>query len=179
MAAGASQPPDLRDREQFARVASEHGRSLYATALAILHSPADAQDVVQDVLLRIWCNPSAFDARRGSLGAYLQLLARSRAIDLARTLQAGRRASERAAAAAGAGATTGAPSPADEAVRADDRRELHAALRELPPEQREAVVLAYWGDLTASEIAHSTRVPVGTVKSRVRLGLRKLAAVQV
>src|SRR3712207_6449373 len=86
---------DLKDPAAFGRVYDEHHRSVYAAAFRILGNGAQAQDVVQDVFLRLWRRPETFDARRGQIGPYLRLMARSRALDLWREAQAAGRASDR------------------------------------------------------------------------------------
>ena len=136
--------------------------------MAVLGDHARAQDVVQDVFLRLWRRPDAFDGRRGALGPYLRLMARSRALDLWRETQVRRRAGEKLR-------LTVDGALAD-ARLAPERHDLRAALRTLPDGQREAVVLTYWGGLTAAEVARHADVPLGTAKSRVRLGVRRLRA---
>ena len=116
----------------------------------------------------------AFDARRGELATYLRLMARSRALDLWREGQAAGRASDRLKIV-----VSGAEARVDEtpvaALERDDARErVREALRRLPEPQREALVLAYWGGMTADEIARREHVPLGTAKSRIRLGMQKL-----
>ena len=153
-------PPPLTEPREFERAYDEHGRSVYAAALRILGSPALAQDVTQDVFLRLWRKPEAFDARRGGLGPYLRLMARSRALDLWREGQAAGRMTdrlmvvaiepERGRRRAGAGGR---------AQRGPRQRPRRAA--RLPPAQREALVLAYWGGMTADEIARRSQVPLG------------------
>lgn len=167
---------DLREPAAFSRAYDEHGRSVYAAALRILGNPAQAQDVSQDVFLRLWRAPQKFDARRGDLGPYLRLMARSRALDVVREGQAAGRASDRMKVAVGVAPPRedGRPDAAGELGR--DRAEVRAALRELPAAQREAIVLAYWGGLTAEQIARRVGVPLGTAKSRIRLGLARLRA---
>ena len=86
---------DLADPTTFARAFEQHERGVYGAALRILGNPAQAQDVVQDVFLRVWRRPGSFDARRGELGSYLRMMARSRALDLWREGQAAGRASDR------------------------------------------------------------------------------------
>src|SRR4051812_50019055 len=86
---GITAAMDLSDAATFARVYGSHGPAVYGAALRVLGNPATAQDVAQDVFLRLWRRPGAFDARRGDLGAYLRLMARSRALDLWRSAQAG------------------------------------------------------------------------------------------
>jgi RNA polymerase sigma-70 factor, ECF subfamily len=164
----------LSDPAAFERAYDQHARGVYRAAYRVLGSAAQAQDVVQDVFLKLWREPGKYDARRGELGAYLRLMARSRALDAWREGQAAGRASDRLKLGV-----------AREEGRADERPDVAAehdaqrstvrdALRELPPVQREAIVLAYWGGLTADEIARRSNVPLGTAKSRIRLGLAKL-----
>src|SRR3954453_3268167 len=86
---------DLSDPTAFARVYDEHQRGVHAAAYRILGNAAQAQDVTQDVFLRVWRSPQKFDARRGELGSYLRLMARSRALDLWREAQAAGRAGDR------------------------------------------------------------------------------------
>jgi len=167
---------DLSDPTTFARAYDEHAAGVYGAALRVLGNPAAAQDVAQDVFLRLWRRPAAFDPRRGDLGAYLRLMARSRALDLWRTAQAGGRAADRLKIAAGCEAPRPEDQPAPVLERDERRRAVRDALRTLPDSQREAVVLAYWGGLTAGEIATRSGVPVGTAKSRVRLGLQRMRA---
>jgi RNA polymerase sigma-70 factor, ECF subfamily len=161
---------DLQDPEVFQRAYVEHERGVYATAFRVLGNAAQAQDVVQDVFLRIWRKPRSFDSRRGELGAYLRLMARSRALDIWREAQAGHRANERMR-----HLTRDIEWPVgDAAVREETRGAIRAALDGLPASQREAVVLAYWGGMTADEIARRVQIPLGTAKSRIRLGLDRL-----
>jgi RNA polymerase sigma-70 factor, ECF subfamily len=165
---------ELSDPATFQRVFAEHERGVYAAALRILGNGAHAQDVVQDVFLRLWRRPRSFDERRGALGSYLRLMARSRALDLWREAQAGGRASDRlklVVADEDPGVDV-APGPAAEL--AETRGVLGEALGRLPDAQREALLLAYWGGMTADEIARRSSVPLGTAKSRIRLGLSKL-----
>ena len=158
---------------------------VHGTALVVLRDPPRAEDVVQDVFLRLWRRPEAFDPARGDLAAFLRLMARSRAVDLWREAQARDRARRRvlAAHAPRPGSRTAArpelraaaaDTPDGVALRSAERARLRVALRTLPAEQRQAVALAYFGGLTAEEIASRDGIPLGTVKSRVRLGLHKL-----
>ena len=168
---------DLSDPAVFGRVYDEHSRSVYAAAYRVLGNPAQAQDVVQDVFLRLWRRPRTFDAGRGELGAYLRMMARSRALDLWREGQALGRASDRLKVAVAQDAPRDAiDRPAAQAERREEGATVRDAVRRLPDAQREAVVMAYWGGLTADEIAQRIEVPLGTAKSRIRLGLEKLRA---
>ncbi|HEV2820829.1 MAG TPA: sigma-70 family RNA polymerase sigma factor [Solirubrobacteraceae bacterium] len=168
----------LDDPVTFARAYDDHARSVHAVALRVTKDAAQAQDVVQDVFLRLWCNPQRFDARRGDLGSYLRLMARSRALDLWREAQAAGRARDRLTVDEGARMQARAEldptGPALAFERQEGRAVVRVALGELPPAQREALVLAYWGGMTAEEIARRTGAPLGTAKSRLRVGLAKL-----
>src|SRR3954454_12466435 len=86
---------DLRDHAAFSRAYAHHARAVHAVAMGVLNDHARAQDVVQDVFLRLWRRPDAFDMRRGALGPYLRVMARSRALDLHRETRASDRVSDR------------------------------------------------------------------------------------
>ena len=165
---------DLSDPTTFSAVYDEHAPGVYGAALRILNDPTRAQDVAQDVFLRIWRNPQRFDARRGELGSYLRLMARSRALDLWREGQAAGRATDRLAVVSGGAEARVEVTPEPSTERDEARAAVRAALRTLPQSQREALVLAYWGGLTAEEVARRAHVPLGTAKSRIRLGLERL-----
>ena len=167
---------DLTDPKTFSHVYDEHARSVYGAALRILGDPTRAQDVAHDVFLRVWRNPGRFDARRGDVGSYLRLIARSRALDVYREGQAASRARRRLELTVAFDADDGPAEdrPAPAAERSEQRAAVRAALRGLPEAQREALVLAHWGGLTAEEIADHSGIPLGTAKSRIRLGMAKL-----
>jgi RNA polymerase sigma-70 factor (ECF subfamily) len=165
-----SSAADLRDHAAFSRAYAQHARSVHAVAIGVLKDHARAQDVVQDVFLRLWRRPEAFDMRRGALGPYLRVMARSRALDVLRESRATDRIGDRLRLA------TERLEPAADARLVPERQDLRVALRALPDGQREAVVLTYWAGLTAEEVARHADVPLGTAKSRVRLGVRRLRA---
>jgi RNA polymerase sigma-70 factor (ECF subfamily) len=165
---------NLSDPIAFGRAYDEHSRAVYATAYRVLGDATLAQDVVQDVFLRVWRRPGSFDASRGSLGTYLRLMGRSRAVDVWREHQAAGRATDRLKAQAGVFEPTAAPHAGGRVERDDEAATVRAAIHELPVAQREAVVLAYWGGLTAEQIAKRMEIPLGTAKSRLRLALATL-----
>jgi RNA polymerase sigma-70 factor (ECF subfamily) len=164
----------MGDARAFEDAYREHAPGLLAVAHAVLHDPVRAQDVVHDVFLRLWCDPSRFDESRGPLGHYLRMAARSRAVDLWRESQVAVRASDRmrSLATRDEGRLDERPAPAVE--RRVKQVVVRRALMRLPDVQREAIVLTFWGGLTADEIASGSGTPLGTVKSRIRLGLLKL-----
>src|SRR3954470_21898097 len=100
MGTARSPRPDLRDPAAFARVFSEHAAAVHGTALAVLRDPVRAEDVVQDVFLRLWRRPEAFDPARGDLGPSLRLMPGSRAVDVWREREVRDRARRRVVAAA-------------------------------------------------------------------------------
>ena len=158
----------------FQRLYDEQSSRVFAAARRVLGDPALAQDVVQDVFLALRRDPSRFDAGRGPIGHYLRMVARSRALDVVRETQVAARAKDRLRSLAQADEGPLELRPAPAAERHARSVVVRRALMRLPDVQREAIVLAYWGGLTAEEIAESSGTPVGTVKSRIRLGVLKL-----
>jgi RNA polymerase sigma-70 factor (ECF subfamily) len=168
--------PDLADPGDFAKVYQRHRGRAFAAAQGVLGDPAAAEDVVQEVFLRIWSRPRMFDATRGSLETFIAMTARSRAIDLLRSR------ARRDAVVARAAEDARLPEEdhdavSEQAIRSELRASTLRAVAQLPPAQREAVLLNYAGGLTVPEIAERTGVPLGTAKSRVRLALRHARAV--
>jgi RNA polymerase sigma-70 factor (ECF subfamily) len=147
------------------------GRVL-AVALHLLEDRSEAEDVVQETFLELWRRAGAYDAARGSRQTWALLIARSRSLDRLRARGSARRAAERAA------ADPVLPPPAIvEVIEARERgTRVRDALGALPAPQREAIELAYFGGLSQSEIAARLGEPLGTVKTRLRLAMEKLAA---
>lgn len=165
---------DLSDPVTFARIYEQHAPAVHATALRIVRDPALAQDVVQDVFIRVWRKPGRYDRRRGELGSYLRLMGRSRAVDLWRESQAAGRATDRLKSVVDREEGRPEERPAHAVEREAEGATVRAALRALPEPQREALALSYWGGMTAEQIAERSGVPLGTAKSRIRLGMVKL-----
>ncbi len=146
-------------------------------ALRITREQADAEDVVVDTFAQVWRDASRFELGRGSVGAWVATIARSRALDLVRSRSRRRNLDDAAEAEANTtppamGATT--PSPIANVLADERSRRVKAALETLPPAQRAALELAYFDGLSQSEIAERIVEPLGTVKTRTRLGLRRL-----
>jgi RNA polymerase sigma-70 factor, ECF subfamily len=165
--------PDLKDPRQFDDAYRQLSPQAIAAANRVLRDESAAEDVVQDVFMQLWLRPSSYDARRGPLSAYVTMMSRSRALDRWRSRSARDSAIERTKEEVQV-TGHGAAEPADEQVfRRDTNRRLASAIGGLPAEQRDALLLAYGRGMTASEIAEATAIPLGTAKSRLRLGLRK------
>ena len=142
--------------------------------MRILGDPGRAEDAVQDAFLNIWNRAASFDAERGSLRAWLLTSVRNRSIDYLR----GRGAHERQAHQLQPDVAY-ATSPSDpwrDVAVSLERSAVRDAIASLPTEQRQVIELAYFGGYTHVEIADMTRVPLGTVKGRMRLGLEKLSS---
>jgi RNA polymerase sigma-70 factor, ECF subfamily len=168
-------PTDLQDLRQFSETYKKLAPLALASANRVLRDEAAAEDVVQDVFVQLWLKPDSFDPKRGSLASYVSMLARSRALDRWRSRSAREHAVERAEVEARASALP-AESAAEPVIRRERSRALLGMLETLPGDQRDALLLAYGRGLTAEEIARVKEVPLGTAKSRVRLGLRKARA---
>jgi len=176
MAGSPTQHRGLSDDRSFATAYAQHRPRVVASALRVLKDSARAEDVAQEVFERLWRDPRRFDPRRGELGPYLQLVARSRALDAWRADGAHTRAAERLQTVAARDEAPEHERPDAAAEHDSDRRMLIRAMLRLPPVQREAILLAYWGGMSSSEIARRTGVPHGTAKSRLRLAHERLRA---
>ena len=165
--------PDLKDPRQFDEAYRKLAPQAIAAATRVLRDEAAAEDVVQDVFMQLWLRPGSYDARRGPLSAYVTMLARSRAVDRWRSRSARDAAVERTKDEVRVVGGDAAESAVEPVIRRERRRSLAGAIKELPAEQRDALLLAYGRGMTASEIADASDIPLGTAKSRLRLGLRK------
>lgn len=160
------------DRRALAELYELHGGRAYALALRILHAPHDAEEIVQETFLEAWRRAAQYDPGRGAPAAWLCTIARTRALDRLRSRSVGSRTLD---GAAGEPPPAPPPTPLETAERRETRERVNVALGTLPPEQRLALELAYFEGLTQTEIAARTGDPLGTVKTRVRLALEKLA----
>lgn len=158
----------------FEQLYDRYARLVYVLAARSLGGVA-AEEVVQDVFLQLWRSAAQFDPARGSFAAWFTTIARHRV-----HYQLGQLSRERRNAALGnidsllEQLPDPGPTVADLSQRDEDARQALRALTLLPPEQRRAIALAYFGGLSQSAIAAHLGIPLGTVKKRVRLGMRKL-----
>jgi RNA polymerase sigma-70 factor (ECF subfamily) len=143
-----------------------------AVAFQLLRDRAEAEDVVQESFVELWRRSAEYDPARGTPEAYVVLIARSRALDRLRARASARRAAERAAAE---DPLPPAVPPVELAELRELRDRVRGALDALPLPQRQAVELAYFGGLSQTEIATRLGEPLGTVKTRIRLAMEKLA----
>lgn len=154
---------------------TRHGGRLKSVIGNVVHEEGDADDVLQDILLQIWREADHYSPNAGKLLGWVVTLARRRAIDRLRRKQAYCRAKERYQEHINdQPATMELHSSGDEITRSDLRHFLHRRLNVLPRHQREALELAFFAGMSHREIAAVTRAPLGTVKTRLELGLQKL-----
>jgi RNA polymerase sigma factor (sigma-70 family) len=160
------------DQFALADLYDRYGGLAYSIAVRILGDAGRAEDAVQDAFLNVWRGASSFDGARGSPRAWLLAAVRNRAIDLMR----GRSLRERRELALRPQLRSVDAGPEEQASGAEERTAVRAALAQLPEEQRQAVLLAYFGGFTQTEIAEMSGVPLSTIKGRMRLALDKLSA---
>jgi len=159
------------DEDALALLHDRYAQVVYSVALRVLAETTQAEDILQELFLQLWRNPQAFDSNRGSLGAWLAVIARHRAIDYLR-----RRRPE---------------TDIEDVVIAVDTRveqttdrnmaiaKIRAAVEGLPAEQRKPLEMAFFEGLTHSEISSKTGEPLGTIKTRIRAALLTLRKVLV
>jgi RNA polymerase sigma factor (sigma-70 family) len=153
----------------LAELYDRFGHVAYGLALRILRDEALAQDAVQEAFLAIWRSADRFLAERAKASTWILTLVHRRAVDLVRREDRRRGEPLESAAEPVAPETT-----EDEAAIGFERRVVQEALRQLTPEQREALELGYYGGLTQSELAERLGQPLGTIKSRMFTGLSRL-----
>jgi RNA polymerase sigma factor (sigma-70 family) len=183
----SAEPADARDEDLVLRVGAgdeQAFRELFGRYAAVAHALAFrlvrqaqvAEEIVQEAFLAVWRNPDRYDAARGSVRSWLMGTVHHRAVDAVRREQAQRRRAEQAA-GLGPGIVE---DPVDDVLAAIDlpreRRLVRTALGELPEEQREVIQRMYFDGLSQSQIAEQTGLPLGTVKSRTLLAMRRLRA---
>ena len=177
--ATASRPDDIRlmsrlaagDMEAASELYDRYAGQILALARRILRNDGDAEDVVQEVFSQAWRNARRFESNRGSVGAWLLVIARSRSIDRLRALQS--RPDNAAEADPESIVDQSVPVP-DQLLSEEQASRLRQALETLPDAQRTALELAYYEGLTQSEIARRLTEPLGTVKTRIRTALMTL-----
>jgi RNA polymerase sigma-70 factor, ECF subfamily len=165
------------DERAIGLLYDRYGGVLYAVAYRIVGQPADAEEVVLEAFAQAWREAARFEAGRGSVAGWLTMIARSRALDLVRARSRRDRMTASAAADrpdASPGMSEFRPDPAKALDHDERRQQVQQALATLSPPQRQAIELAYFEGLSQSEIAERLAEPLGTVKTRVRLGMQKL-----
>jgi RNA polymerase sigma-70 factor (ECF subfamily) len=154
------------DQQAMTELFDQYSGMVYSVALRVLKDPGQAEDVMQEIFIQVWRNPNAFVSGRGSLGAWLAVMARNRAIDLLRR----RRPTDSVDDVVLASSTD----LGSEVERNRMIEKVRGVLKDLPMEQQKSVEMAFFEGMTHSEIAERTGDPLGTVKTRIRSALMTL-----
>jgi len=160
--------------QALAQLYDRYGRLVFSLVLMIVDDRATAEEITLDVFMRVWQKAASYRAERARVSTWLTHIARHHAIDVLRRRSA--RPDHYAARwdelTPGVGLT--AENPQESAELSQRRERVHAALAQLPPDQKQALALAYFGGLTQRQIAETLRQPLGTIKTRLRLAMQKL-----
>src|SRR5689334_12237121 len=161
-----------RDAAALQSLYDETSRVLFSLAYRILNGREDAEEVILDVYQQVWNAPDRFDAARGSVLSWLAIVTRNRAID--RVRQSNVRRSREVHFEEPVERASESPAPEAESILSQQRRLVRQAMASLGKEQREAIELAFYSGMSHSEVAEALGAPLGTVKTRIRVGMKKL-----
>ena len=163
-----------RDEEAFRSLFARYAPAAKALAQRVVRQAHLAEEIVQEAFLAVWRNPDGYDAERGSVRSWLMGTVHHRAVDLVRREEAHRRRAEQSVVDVREEQADHAQEVAAEADRPAEREMVRSALTALPAEQRDVIELMYFSGLSQSQIAEKTGLPLGTVKSRTLLAMRRL-----
>ena len=159
------------DAEAFTTLYDRHSRAAFSLAYRVLGERQAAEDLVQDAFLKLWCSAKSYRPERGSVRTWILSIVRNRGIDQIRSQASRRRTQEKIEASA----PRSQPSEAfAETWRNSQRDQVRETLNTLPPEQLKILELAYFSGYTHAQISELVDVPLGTIKGRMRLGLKKM-----
>ena len=165
-----------REPEALASLYDRYSGILKSLIMGVIHNDAEADDLLQEIYMEIWNQAAHYSAQKGKPLGWIVTLTRRRSIDRLRKKQAYARAEERLQ-----NETEQQPdawvhnSTEDDIEMSDTRRLIMAILKNLPPAQREAIDLAFYHGMSQREIAAKTGIPLGTIKTRLELGLKKIS----
>jgi RNA polymerase sigma-70 factor (ECF subfamily) len=162
---------EAADAEAFATLYDRHSRAAFSLAYRMMGERQASEDLTQDAFLKVWRSAGSYRAERGSVRTWILSIVHNRGIDQIRSQASRRRTQERIEASA----PRSQPSEAfAQTLRNSQREQVREALNTLPPEQLKILELAYFSGYTHVEISDLLRLPLGTVKGRMRLGLKKI-----
>jgi RNA polymerase sigma-70 factor (ECF subfamily) len=162
-----------KDREALASLYDRYGRRVFALAVRVLNDPVSSEEVTQDVFMSVWRRGATYTSKKGKFTTWLFSIAHNRTIDELRKRRRDR-SRQNDDIDDHLNIKSDDTSPADAAVAQSEYAKIRAALEKLPEEQKNVVELSYFKGLTQTEIAEKTGQPLGTVKTRMRLALKKL-----
>jgi len=160
------------DQSALGLLYDESSQYVYGVALSVLRDVADAEEVTLDVYSQVWRSAAVYSSQRGSVVAWLLTLARSRAIDRIRSRA--RRYKAETPISSSEDFSASESSPEQTAASSQARHMIRRVLGQLPKDQREAVELAYFSGMSHTELAEHLGLPLGTIKTRIRMGMMKL-----
>lgn len=168
-----------KNEDALIRLYDKYRRSVYSMLLRVVKIESEAEELLQDVFMQVWEKAELFDAEKGFFDTWLFTLTHNKAINTLRSRLYKKNALEDRKDAVDLAAvvtpqTTDTSTPLSEQEAADDRKAVLGALDKIPPDQRDALMLAYYEGLSQSEIAEKLGVPLGTIKTRMRQGMIKL-----
>jgi RNA polymerase sigma-70 factor (ECF subfamily) len=167
------------DEDAFRGLFRRYAPTAISLARRVARQPYLAEEIVQEAFLALWRNPEAYDPGRGSVRSWLMGMVHHRAVDAVRREESQRRRAEEAKASDVVVVEDPAEAVVEELGAPQERETVRAALQGLPEEQRQVIELMYFGGLSQSRIAERLELPLGTVKSRTLLGMRRLRAALV
>jgi RNA polymerase sigma-70 factor, ECF subfamily len=164
-----------RDPEALGELYDRYSSILKALIIRVVHDEAEAEDLLQEIFLQIWAQAKNFSSKKGKPLGWIVTLTRRRAIDRLRKRQAYCRAKERLENTTEKQPGSWVHNRIEKDICMDDMRDfLNGYIEHLPPFQKQAIELAYFKGMSQREIAVKTHTPLGTIKTRLELGLRKL-----
>lgn len=163
-----------KDEQAFATLYDQYARLLFSVVLSIVKKQEDAEEVLQEVFLQIWNRASTFDTARENVYAWLTALARNRAIDRIRSRAYRNTQQEVGEVFLDVSGLEETGTALDAMVMMEQADEVRQALKEIPSEQRELIEMAYFEGHSQSQLAERLNLPLGTVKTRMRQGMKKL-----
>ncbi|NND03511.1 MAG: ECF RNA polymerase sigma factor SigK [Acidimicrobiia bacterium] len=161
-------------RDDFAAVYDSAASMVYGIAVRVVRDPARAEEISQEAFIDVWRKAPTFDSSRGSAKGWIATIAHRRAVDVVRSEQASRDRTERAAVRE---TIASHDVVADEVETRDERSRINQALSGLTDLQRQVIELAYYGGNTYKQVAEDLGAPLGTIKTRMRDGLKRLAEI--
>lgn len=160
------------DQQGLAELYDQSSRLVYAVIYRITGNPADAEEITLDVYTQVWRRAQEYSPERGSPSAWLTMMARSRALDRVRSKSS--RSQHESSLDPAFDAVSSGQSAEESAILTESRQRIRAAMGQLSAEQREAIELSFFSGLTHTELAERLGQPLGTVKTRIRLGMMRL-----
>ncbi|MGK7873738.1 MAG: sigma-70 family RNA polymerase sigma factor [Xenococcaceae cyanobacterium] len=163
-----------QDQAALSELYDLYARVMYSVTFKMLGSVEEAEEVVLDVFSQVWRTAITYNPKRGRVDSWLFMLTRSRALDRLRSTRRQSKAVNVSKEAAQVQSSSSGATPQENLLIQERRERVMAALAQIPEEQRLVIELAYYQGMTQTEIAAQTGVSLGTVKTRIRLGLSKL-----